>query len=511
MVNAASARARALRRWAGRGLAALLLLLLPLLLTNALLWLFHGATVAQLTPVWSDEIIYWHEALTFARAGFDGGYYAVHEVPAPLAQFRFNAWGPFVPAFYGSFAALFGWPPAAVPVVNLLVGGAGLVALLAADGWRWRTLLVAPGLLLLSIPMLIFAPAAMLERTQHGVALLVAAALVAWRRQPTAGRAWGLAALLAAAALLRMTWALLFLPLCWQMFPAHWRGRAAALVVSGGLLLAFLLLNQLTASPYPSVLSNILTLATTDPAAAGGALLASIGESLAYMLRGHPLEVHQRAQVLLAAGWVLAGLAWGGRRGTLTAEKARRLVWCAYALLAIFVLNVLLYDFFDWRDYRVIAPYLVLVLALAWLWRLRGLLALLLLTTLPLLPTAYLTFRAWSADYVQPERRAQVVALAGTWDDVLRYQPGAEPWCNTVLSTLRYFFADTGVLLTLPPGLGITMILDENAQPFPPQSAYLLLDSGFYERHGGRLRLAWLRDVPGGALYRNLARTCGPP
>jgi hypothetical protein len=32
MVNAASARARALRRWAGRGLAALLLLLLPLLL-----------------------------------------------------------------------------------------------------------------------------------------------------------------------------------------------------------------------------------------------------------------------------------------------------------------------------------------------------------------------------------------------------------------------------------------------------------------------------------------------
>ena len=48
----------------------------PVLTIALVHWLF-GVPISAFRPVLSDEVSYWHEALTFAYTGLRGGYYTL--------------------------------------------------------------------------------------------------------------------------------------------------------------------------------------------------------------------------------------------------------------------------------------------------------------------------------------------------------------------------------------------------------------------------------------------------
>src|SRR5258706_2388391 len=50
----------------------------------------------------SDEVHYWNEIASFARAGFASGYFVPDEHAAPCGLFHFGPHGPGFPVVYGS-------------------------------------------------------------------------------------------------------------------------------------------------------------------------------------------------------------------------------------------------------------------------------------------------------------------------------------------------------------------------------------------------------------------------
>ncbi|MBI5667586.1 MAG: hypothetical protein HZC41_06225 [Chloroflexi bacterium] len=88
-----------------RYLAAAAIILLPLAATQLLLTTVLKTNITHLIPAWSDEVVYWHSALTFQHAGFNGGYYTFAELPARAGFSHFDTHGQDVPhSVYASFA-----------------------------------------------------------------------------------------------------------------------------------------------------------------------------------------------------------------------------------------------------------------------------------------------------------------------------------------------------------------------------------------------------------------------
>jgi hypothetical protein len=92
----------------------------PLLVVLLVRWLF-GVPLSAFRPVLSDEIYYWHESLTFARAGLHGGYYTLQEVTNSSGVTPFGAHGAGFVMLYGLAASVFEWHRHSVLVMNLVV------------------------------------------------------------------------------------------------------------------------------------------------------------------------------------------------------------------------------------------------------------------------------------------------------------------------------------------------------------------------------------------------------
>ena len=106
----------------------------PVLTIALVHWLF-GVPISAFRPVLSDEVSYWHEALTFAYTGLRGGYYTLEEVTNPSGFTPFGAHGPGFVMLYGLVAKMFEWHRHSVVVLNLVLiarGGLGVDVVCAA-------------------------------------------------------------------------------------------------------------------------------------------------------------------------------------------------------------------------------------------------------------------------------------------------------------------------------------------------------------------------------------------
>ena len=99
----------------------------PLLVVFLVRWLF-GVPLSAFRPVLSDEIYYWHESLTFARAGLHGGYYTLQEVTNSSGVTPFGAHGAAFVMLYGLAASVFEWHRHSVLAANLVVIAGAMLA-----------------------------------------------------------------------------------------------------------------------------------------------------------------------------------------------------------------------------------------------------------------------------------------------------------------------------------------------------------------------------------------------
>jgi hypothetical protein len=201
-------------------------------------------------------------------------------------------------------------------------------------------------------------------------------------------------------------------------------------------------------------------------------------------------------------------------------EDSRPYLFAGLNLALLLVAVVTFYDVQDWRDYRVVAPHLllsllVLVSGAAWRWA-----AVVALVNLLFAPAFVVQFDKHHGIRVDHERTRRVII---DLRDELKYDPDAKsPWANTVLvpvvdsSNRVRVPAGVGVCWIVPYGGGGRLQLPKDSPYFvsiqrvgddwidlPPKSRYVFT-SPFRIRTWKGCHFELLKQLPEGNLYRNL-------
>jgi hypothetical protein len=478
--------------WWRSALAALL----PAGIVLVLIAVLFRSAPQHFLPVWSDEVVYWNEAAVFAEAGFDGGYVTVHEEVAAATFSRFGPHGPVFAVFHGSLARIVGWQPPTAFFINLVVVS------LAAFAWVRGTAAGTspPALLLLAgfWPLLLYLPTQMQEPTHFALAFLFALAIARDRDRAGARTYTWTALLLVAAALLRPSWALLILPLGWR------HARRAGPRGIGVLLFATLLASAAAfalfgtlASPSPNTVHAVTEALTEEPARVPAMVIGSTVRNLeAWFGFGEdkPPEVVFRYFTALLIGILLVRCTVWRPDASAAADALEAAL---LAVAPVFAFTVLIGDVESWRDFRLIAPHVLVALLLLvshtrwerWLWA----------GTLVLLPLYYRQFIEFHEGRFTGDRDA-IAAMREATATVIPFVPDASPWSNTVAvsADLLQF-----PLLGVPRGIGISYVADWLNHTSDVRSAYVLLHPADRMEAEKVVKLEPLVETPLGTLYRN--------
>ena len=466
---------------------------LPAAIVLTLAAVLFGAGPRQFLPVWSDEVVYWNEAAVFAHAGFDGGYTIIQEEPARAAFSRFGPHGPLFPAAQGSIAAAFGWRPYSAFLVHLI-----LVSV-AAFGWtRWGTGGTSGAAVMILAtfwPLLLYLPTNMQEPTHFAFAFLFALAIERNLDGRPDARAWAVL-LLAVAALIRPSWILLVLPLFWR--PARRGGvRSVVLLVLAAAVATVVAWGAFDALAAPSP-HNTRTLTRAWVEAPGEAFAQQLATTTRN-LRQYVAFAEAGPQIVFRYFLALFAALLAVRCFVRPASEARaQAIETAFLAIAPVMLLVVLFgEVESWRDYRVLAPHLLVALLVLvphrgwerWLWA----------VTILALPTHYLWFLDFHRDRFTADP-APMAAMRDATHATMPFVAGASPWQNTITVHAEQLQFP---LLGLPRGIGISYVFDWDNLPDPVKSRYLLLRPQDESLLSARARLVPLASTPLGMLYRN--------
>lgn len=462
---------------------------LPSLFTLTLAAMLWHASPRDFVPVWSDEVVYWNETAAFMRGGFRAGYITVGEDPAPAAFSRFGPHGVGYAMLYGSLARLAGWRPYSQYLVHLLV------IPLCAGTWFWarrhQPSRVADALLVATFwPLLVYLPTGMTEPLHFGLAFLFAALLE--RQAPSRSNVLMRTVLLGVAAFLRPTWAVILPALFWRSAPR--RLRWPVVIPAAGLFfLASFLLQTWTSAPYPHLAWRPAAFA--EPAQAIGPLLGRIAANVRAFVTPHEDWFVTLYRIELSAGLITAFILWR-RQG---AGHPWRVETAAWLVLPVFAVQLAAADVPSGRELRVLTPHALAALLVVAGARWAAVPAVLNLIVLPTLLLTYIDLHdghftrgaeAWEF--------AHAVRGALVFDD-----KATSGWENTIL---MHADALAPGMLGIPPGIGISFVLDWTDQASPPRSRYVLLRER-EERVFPTTGLVRLADVPAGTIYvREAAR-----
>lgn len=494
---------------------------IPAIMASVVLWHFNQATVFDTLPVQSDEMMYWHQAGTFAEAGFNGGYYTAGELLPRVG--RFYSWGAAAPIFYGTFAAVLGWPLWAMTALNLAL----LTLAIAAFIWLARLsiagLLWLGAILALYHPFLIYSPTQYIEVLNLALAVLLAglfARLIRLYREgiPAPRRLMLLTGgLIFFAALVRFPWTMLYLPLLLlARRPVTLRGWIATISASVPLMIAPVLLYTLTSAPYPeTIISRILN--NPAPKRAWRILSANFHRNAGLFTDGDHLEVQIRVGAALAAGALTVAAAvyliWRARGKTLSLRlrplmTEAGLMW--YMLAGLLAFIVVIYDIHGLRGYRMLSGVILFAVAIAIAFGRRWILVPLVVYLIAAFPHALTFYDNFTNFQTSPDKHARYREYQPQLAGVLVYDPDAGPWCNTVLFDLFYLLGETSVMVAVPHGFGlsITEAVPDGRMPRTPQSAFIALRDGNYAAYRDGLNLEPMLSLPEGMLYRNLDTDC---
>ena len=470
----------------------------PALVVVTAIVLRFDAPPTDFLPIWDDEIIYWNEVTGFARAGFDTGYVSVSGETPPAAFARFGPHGPAYTIAYGSLARIAGWQPPSAFIVNLLLVTAAALLWLAgrAEQVDWSdAVLVAT-----FWPLLLYLPTHMQEPMHAAFALALAAA--AWRLRTSTHpwRIWVWAApLLALAALSRPTWAFALLAVGWPQAHRRRFGVPLLAVATVVFLLVAQALFSWLSTPYPNPQRDFVLEAQMSWEAALALLRRTTVQNVRLFFRssnGEFAEVVFRYAVIAVLA-VLAVLAWAKRSSAHAADTGLARAACA-ALAAPLALAFGFGQIEAWRDFRLLMPHVLFALLLGgaivrpvrFVW----------FATLLFVPSYWTTFVEFH-DQRFPDRHERLEEARAAFAPAIAYQPGANPWDNTVLADAR---ALETPLMAIPPGVSIAYAVDWDDQPMPPKARYLWLRDRDLEEIGRPLRLSPLAVISSGTLYRNL-------
>lgn len=480
---------------------------IPFLVTCWLVYVYLDRSMTGFVPQSSDGIGHWHQVATFRAAGFNGGYYTVNEQPASVPNLHFSAHGPMYPLILGTLTAFSGWHLNSPIFVNLAV----LTVSIALFIWYVRPNTIQSvftGLTLLTcLPLHLYMASSMREVVI--AAFLIFAATLLWdvcirSYETTFRRLMLLFVVLLVLTLLKATNALLLLP---AFLAARYRLGITAVWASclaGLFMVIFSFSSLILCAPYPSYLSGLSDAFSRSLREGVLSLTLHAAENTKnfFSIEANPLWILVRAQMLLASiagGWML----WRahGKGITVLAGITILTASAGTAVAAIF-----LYDVYDWKDYRLFFPFVLMIAFLLIAQKRFMLVALMIAGNMALLPHFLDTYkRAIAPAFPEQQTIASIQAFAAQLTPVMPYDEKRNGWQNTLLIPLS--LVEERLLLGVPPGIGISFFFSPDYLG-NVKSRYLLLDRKSYMKLSPRVALEQKLTTPIGNLYINL--TPGP-
>jgi hypothetical protein len=480
----------------------IVIVLIPALATVFLVYLRFHATLLDFAPSWNDEIFYWHQAQSFRAVAFGNGYYVFNELPAKAAFSHYGPHGPLFPVLYGSLGHIFGFHEYSGPLFNLLLLALGTLVFLCSTPYQRRDRLKIALVFLTFWPVLLYLPSNMQE-SLHAVAAILFAAifyrLLCQNGAVPTGLFVCFGGVIFLFALMRPTWAVLFVPLLLYRRSEFSRRHLALSCVLGVLLAAVVfVVFQLFSAPYPNFMS---TVADGGQHSAGGSLavfLSHFADNMRGLINfrnGASMEVLLRYQTIIVL-LLLALAAWRHLPRLRGMDRYAAFHLINLGIPMVFV--VLFYDVAEWRDYRVLAPHLLLSLLL---WCTLGQSKL-----VYLISTTNLLFSLGFGVAFSRIHTEQFVPYTPTtpWPQALSYKPERNAWCNTLLTDAPL----DRRLMNLPAGFGMSFILRTREFKAPVKSRYLLLSDKGYDGLKDGLHVKRMLKTDLGTLYRNLDCDC---
>jgi len=503
-------------------LGYLILILTPIIFTMALLSIRHNITYWDLSPLWTDEAHYWHQAKTFATVGLNSnmGAYSVLEQLSPVPFAHYFAWGVTIPAFYGTIARFFGLFPVSFPLIHLAMMTLALVTYVFYVRPRlWQSLILAIALALYP-PYLLYFPTTIIEVGLIAIAIMFASGLIYMLKQDTEWkrRDWVIFfTFFIIISTMRLSFSI-FAPMIMLFILRHrpWWMRGIGFLGGGAIVGLIFLWHRWTSAPWPYELppEEIISAFLQSGFDAGLRLWwQKIEFNLQQFTQGDILEQGAR--------WVAVGIVTISSLGWITVFILRRwfdiskrwlwefgfYVWHTGIVLALLIL---LYSVHEWGSFRWLSIHNAITLVMFIGLRKRWWIAILAL--IPMFVAVEDTFKIhdiWTGFHVNPDRPAQYEQWTNDLEDILIYDANASsPWCNTVNHTVYYLFNQVPLLMAIDGGMGLSSHLFQTEFPLPFKSKYLLLDTEFYTQIENQIRVEHIRDMPNGALYLNLDTAC---
>jgi hypothetical protein len=449
---------------------ALLIALAPAIVTSLLVSTQLGARLLDFHPAWSDEVIYWQEVNTFKQVGLNGGYFTYEELTAEADGLHFGNHGSAFPILFGSLARVFGWSLNSGPIYNLaLLAVALFLAVLMLKPTFFQAVLIL-FMVALASPVLLYTPTTMQESLIHALAILIGAFILKLSAQGV--KPWWLKVLavlvVTLASLLRLTWVVAFVPIVFLLKEnksVKW--TVISMLLSLAAIVVLYKVYAWWTAPYPDFFVLRLVEPGLHLAQRAGILFEHIGQNLKNTFSfGAPstgAEILFRYQIV--ALMVLLGVVF--KRNKLAVGSS------LFILLASFVMVLAFYDVTRFRDYRILAP-LFLIGVLVLIQTINGPRDAHSVMAYALILSNLLGIKMFLIDY-----QMHLNQFVGGWDPIgetytpvfneIAYQPGAQPWCNSLL-TDRFSGEN---LQTLPAGIGLNLFSDPVRLNEPIQSHFI--------------------------------------
>lgn len=501
-----------------RVVSLLLLIAMPALLACLLPRLLFGAKIVEYMPVWSDEIEYWVEAKTVLGQGlFKPAYFGVGKISSAAELMPFmGTHGPAYPALAAAFACVFGWKTYTGVLLNITALTVALLTYVRLIRPGLRGTLMVLAITALSWPLVLYLNVTMQESINQAVGILLAA--IFYRllsdKQPAPFLALtGVVILISIFSLLRPTWCLLLFPLFLSQRAFSLRSITISIVLALGLATTLTTAYFSLVSPYPySFPNNLIADAQATPGGPWAAIVTiyhgftahAIYNGLALLLPGPTtslMEILIRYQILALCALLLFYSIQSARSG-FRDIRLWSTAFPAICLVSIVLLQVLLYDINDWRDFRIFSPFLIMSLMFLVACGRYRIVMTVILSSIVFSPAFIHQYKIFNEGrYATDPTRYELFEKEIT--SRLSSHKSKEPWCNNILVGTENL---NNYLMSLPPGFVFNFTMNWYDIPYRPR--YVLINPEIILLVHDYVKLKALASTSFGTLYLNLDSPC---
>jgi hypothetical protein len=251
--------------------------------------------------------------------------------------------------------------------------------------------------------------------------------------------------------------------------------------------------------------SNIMSAVTGN----NSEFFTRVQDNLVTFTAGRSLEMGQRFQIVFFV-MISVPLAILCLWKAISAQhapvhsKALEAVFHLSNLGLILAATIIFYRLNGWRDYRVLAPHLFLSFLLLIQFRRYWLVALVIAVNVLMFPK----FREIYPEADFHHSQIEIADFRSSIEPHLVFEAEqTSAWCNTLL---LYSSSVLGPVFTaVPPGIGISVVRENETVGFPLRSSYVFLDEATYNQWAEGLNVELLTITSIGTLYHNRDAECG--